>query len=139
MASAAAQPRGPTLRRMTQTARLRPSLAAFRVLAVYGAIAAAVIALAVPRLAYAHVDGPSTSASRGATTTFRFENIPVRSALQFLAEEGGFNLVVSDSVQGTITLHLTDVTWEQALDVVLKLKGLEQHVDGGTRTVVAGG
>ena len=63
----------------------------------------------------------------------------MRSALQFLANEGNFNLVVSDSATGTITVHLTDVTWEQALDVVPKLKGLEQHVDGRTRSVAPKG
>jgi type IV pilus assembly protein PilQ len=63
----------------------------------------------------------------------------VRSALQFLADEGGFNLVVSDSVTGNVSLHLEDVTWEQALEVVLRLKGLEQHVDGSTRSIDVGG
>ena len=68
-------------------------------------------------------------------TRYHFDNIPVRSALQLLAEEGGFNLVVPDSVTGTISLHLDDVTWEQALAVVLRLKGLDLRVLGNSRVV----
>lgn len=71
----------------------------------------------------------------GSRTTFHFEDIPVRSALQLLADEGDFNLVVSDAVEGNITLHLEDVTWEQVLAIVLKMKGLEQQVVGDTRAV----
>jgi type II secretory pathway component HofQ len=66
---------------------------------------------------------------------YDFNDIPVRSALQLLAEEGQFNLVVSDSVTGTITLHLEDVTVEQALAVVLRMKGLGMRVEGNTRAV----
>jgi type IV pilus assembly protein PilQ len=69
------------------------------------------------------------------TTTFNFSNIPVRSALQLIAEQGHFNLVVSDSVQGTVSLYLVNVTWDQALDIVLRLKGLHQRIDGDTRSV----
>jgi type IV pilus assembly protein PilQ len=83
--------------------------------------------------------GPAVS-RRGATTSFNFNNIPVRSALQLIAEEGHFNLIVSDSVQGNISVRLNDVTWEQAMDIVLRMKGLQQRVDGMTRSVtVAGG
>jgi type IV pilus assembly protein PilQ len=59
----------------------------------------------------------------------------VRSALRLLADEGGVNLIVSDAVKGTVTVHLDGVTWEQALEVVLRLKGLRQEVHGTTRTV----
>jgi type IV pilus assembly protein PilQ len=72
-------------------------------------------------------------------TSFTFNNIPVRSALQLLAEEGHFNLVVSDSVQGNISVRLNDVTWQQALEIVLRLKGLHQQIDGQTRTVGTAG
>jgi len=77
--------------------------------------------------------------SRAGTTTVHFVNMPVRSALQLIAEEGHFNLVVSDSVDGTVSLRLVDVTWQQVLDVVLQLKGLRMRVEGGTRTISAGG
>jgi type IV pilus assembly protein PilQ len=80
----------------------------------------------------------TANAASGETKTFDFRNIPVRSALQLIAEEGGLNLVVSDSVTGNITLHLEDVTWEQALEVVLRMKGLGMRVDGDTRAVSTG-
>jgi hypothetical protein len=85
----------------------------------------------------AHATGHATA--RPATTSFHFDHIPVRSALQLIAEEGQFNLVVPDSVQGTITLRLDDVTWEQALEVVMRLKGLRARVDSGAGTVTVSG
>jgi type IV pilus assembly protein PilQ len=82
---------------------------------------------------------PSNASASAATTTINFENIPVRSALQLIAEQGDFNLIVSDSVQGNITLHLRDVTWEQAFDIVLRMKGLGKRIDAtGSVTVSRG-
>jgi type II secretory pathway component HofQ len=96
--------------------------------------AAALAALLLATSALATTASPAT-----ATTTINFEDIPVRSALQLIAEQGDFNLVVSDSVQGNITLHLRDVTWEQALDIVLRMKGLGKRVDAtGSVTVSRG-
>jgi type IV pilus assembly protein PilQ len=95
---------------------------------------------AAPEPAAARTKKGLEPARRGATTSFNFNNIPVRSALQLIAEEGHFNLIVSDSVQGNISVRLNDVTWEQAMDIVLRMKGLQQRVDGMTRSVtVAGG
>ena len=93
------------------------------------------LALAALLAAPAH----AAIATRTATTNIHFHNLPVRSALQLIAEEGHFNLILSDSVQGNISLRLVDVTWEQALDVVLRLKGLQQHVDSDTLSVTAAG
>lgn len=70
-------------------------------------------------------------------TRYHFDDIPVRSALQVLAEDGNVNLVVSDAVTGNISLHLEDVTWEQALAVVLRLKRLDMRVLGDSRVVGA--
>ena len=92
---------------------------------------------ASPAPASSRAKAGSTSAARKPITNFHFDNIPVRSALQLLAEEGGFNLIVSDSVKGNISLRLHDVTWEQALDLVLKIKGLQQRVDSNSRSVTA--
>ena len=103
-------------------------------------IATAMLAIvAAPRSAHAgqaSARGP-IAAQRAETTTFNFSNIPVRSALQLIAEEGHFNLVVSESVQGTVSLHLVNVTWAKALDIVLRLKGLQQRIDGDTRSISA--
>ena len=97
--------------------------------------------LAIPAAAMASpaADAPYATASRAETTSFNFANIPVRSALQLIAEEGQFNLVVSDSVQGNITLRLTDVTWEQALEVVMRMKGLQHRIDRGAATLTVTG
>ena len=94
---------------------------------------------AAPPQATARLKKAPDTVQRGAKTSFNFDNIPVRSALQLIAEEGHFNLVVSDSVRGNISLRLNDVTWEQALDLVLRIKGLQQHVDRNTRSVTTAG
>jgi type IV pilus assembly protein PilQ len=98
---------------------------------IVGSIAAA------PAQASTRSKPSQSSAPRKGVTSFHFDNIPVRSALQLIAEEGGFNLVVSDSVQGNISLRLNDVTWQQALDIVLRIKGLQQHIDRNTRSVTS--
>ena len=102
-------------------------------------VVTAMLGVAAPRSAHADQASArdSLAAKRAQTTTFNFSNIPVRSALQLIAEQGHFNLVVSDSVQGTVSLHLVNVTWEKALDIVLRLKGLQQRVDGDTRSISA--
>ena len=95
------------------------------------------LAAALPAKAGTRAKAQRTVTAHGETTSFHFDNIPVRSALQLIAEEGGFNLVVSDAVQGNISLRLNDVTWEQALEILLRMKGLSQRVDGTTRSVGA--
>lgn len=62
--------------------------------------------------------------------TMDFQDIPVRSALQTLAEFVGMNLVVSDAVTGNITLKLHDVPWNEALDMMLKTQQLEKRQQG---------
>jgi len=59
----------------------------------------------------------------------------VRAVLQVLADHAGVNLVASDSVQGNITLRLQDVPWEQALDLVLRSKGLARREEGNVLLV----
>ncbi len=66
----------------------------------------------------------------GSRVTFNFQDIPVRSALQLLADISGLNLVASDSVGGSVTLRLVNVPWDQALDVVLRAKGLDKRRNG---------
>lgn len=71
-------------------------------------------------------------------TTWHFDDVPTVSVLQRLAESGDFRLMVSDAVYGTVSLRLENATWEQALDAVLRLKGLEQLVVDDTRLFSAG-
>ncbi|WP_372873108.1 type IV pilus secretin PilQ [Shewanella sp.] len=66
----------------------------------------------------------------GKTLSLNFQNISVRTVLQLIADYNNFNLVTSDSVQGDITLVLDDVPWDQALDLILKTKGLDKRIEG---------
>jgi len=59
-----------------------------------------------------------------APVSLHVQDIPVRAVLQLIAEEAGLNLVIGDSVEGRVTLRLTDVPWPQALDIVLQSRGL---------------
>jgi len=60
----------------------------------------------------------------GERLSLNFQDIEVRSVLQLLADFTGKNMVVSDTVSGRITLRLKNVPWDQALDIILKTKGL---------------
>lgn len=64
------------------------------------------------------------------TISINFQEIPIRSVLQMLAEHNGFNLVVSDTVNGSLTLRLDEVPWQTALDTILKIKGLDKRQIG---------
>lgn len=66
----------------------------------------------------------------GKRVTFNFQDIPVRSALQLIADISGLNLVASDSVGGSVTLRLVNVPWDQALDVILRSKSLDKRKSG---------
>ncbi|HSX60687.1 MAG TPA: type IV pilus secretin PilQ [Tahibacter sp.] len=63
----------------------------------------------------------------GARVTFNFQDIPTRSVLQLIADVSDLNIVVADSVTGNVTLRLINVPWDQALDLVLQAKGLDQR------------
>ncbi len=63
----------------------------------------------------------------GQRLSLNFQDIEVRAVLQLLADFTGINMVVSDTVQGNITLRLKNVPWDQALDIILKTKGLSQR------------
>lgn len=66
----------------------------------------------------------------GDRVTFNFQDIPVRSVLQLIADVSNLNIVVADSVQGNVTLRLTNVPWDQALDIILDTKNLDQRRNG---------
>jgi type IV pilus assembly protein PilQ len=66
----------------------------------------------------------------GERLTLNFQDISVRAVLQLLADASGQNIVVSDSVGGDVTLRLQNVPWDQAMDVILRNKGLGQLREG---------
>ncbi|MFM2578979.1 type IV pilus secretin PilQ family protein (plasmid) [Vibrio fortis] len=66
----------------------------------------------------------------GKLISINFQDIPVRNVLQLIADYNDFNLVVSDSVSGNLTLRLDGVPWQQVLDIILQVKGLDKRVDG---------
>ncbi len=66
----------------------------------------------------------------GEKLTLNFQNVEVRAVLQVIADFTGLNIVASDTVTGNITLRLKDVPWDQALDIVLRARGLDKRVSG---------
>ena len=76
------------------------------------------------------IGGSAAPVYHGKPATFNFQDVPVRTVLQLIAEESGLNVVASDSVQGNLTLRLINVPWDQALDIVLRAKGLDKRKDG---------
>lgn len=71
-----------------------------------------------------------TQGYRGERLSFNFQNIEVRAILQIIAEVSGLNVIASDTVTGTITLRLKDVPWDQALDNIMQIKGLDMRKNG---------
>lgn len=67
---------------------------------------------------------------KGARVTFNFQDIPVRSVLQLIADVSELNIVVADNVGGNLTLRLTNVPWDQALDIVLDARNLDKRENG---------
>ncbi|MBS4703946.1 type IV pilus secretin PilQ [Aeromonas veronii] len=66
---------------------------------------------------------------QGKPISLNFQDIPVRTVLQLIADFNNLNLVTTDSVAGNITLRLDGVPWEQALDIILKVRGLDKRLD----------
>jgi type IV pilus assembly protein PilQ len=66
----------------------------------------------------------------GTKVTFNFQDIPVRSVLQLIADVSNLNIVVADSVQGNLTLRLTNVPWDQALDIIMDARNLDKRENG---------
>ncbi|MBV1875589.1 MAG: type IV pilus secretin PilQ, partial [Cycloclasticus sp.] len=71
----------------------------------------------------------------GEKLSLNFQSIEVRSVLQLLADFTDMNLVASDSVGGSVTLRLNNVPWDQALDIILKSKGLAKRITGNVMMV----
>src|SRR5690606_31458225 len=74
----------------------------------------------------------------GERLTLNFQDIETRAVLQLLAETSGLNIVVSDTVQGNVTLRLQNVPWDQALDILMTTKGLDMRRNGNVMIVARG-
>ncbi|MUJ38439.1 type IV pilus secretin PilQ [Aliivibrio fischeri] len=72
----------------------------------------------------------SNSEDKSKPISINFQDIPVRHVLQLIADYNDFNLVVADSVKGNLTLRLDGVPWQQVLDIILQVKGLDKRVEG---------
>jgi type IV pilus assembly protein PilQ len=66
----------------------------------------------------------------GEPISLDFQDVPVRQVLQIIAQVNGFNLVTTDTVTGNVTISLSGVPWDQALDMILKIKGLDKRLEG---------
>jgi len=71
----------------------------------------------------------------GERLSLNFQDIEVRAVLQLIADFTGKNMVTSDTVNGSITLRLKNVPWDQALDIILKTKGLGMREEGNVLRV----
>ncbi len=74
----------------------------------------------------------------GEKLSLNFQDIEVRAALQIIADFTGLNIVVSDTVQGAISLRLKDVPWDQAMDIILRSKALAMRKNGNVILVAPG-
>jgi len=66
----------------------------------------------------------------GEKLSLNFQNVEVRAVLQVIADFTGLNIITSDTVSGNVTLRLKDVPWDQALDIILRAKGLDKRTSG---------
>ncbi|TDY03959.1 type IV pilus secretin PilQ [Thiohalophilus thiocyanatoxydans] len=71
----------------------------------------------------------------GEKLSLNFQNIEVRAVLQLIADFTGINMVTSDTVSGEVTLRLKNVPWDQALDIILKTKGLAKRESGNVMLI----
>ncbi|MGB3725071.1 MAG: type IV pilus secretin PilQ family protein [Glaciecola sp.] len=76
------------------------------------------------------IEQTKTSDYSGKPISLDFQDVPVRQVLQIIAQVNGFNLVTTDTVSGNVTISLSSVPWDQALDMILKIRGLDQRLEG---------
>ena len=66
----------------------------------------------------------------GKPISLNFQDVPVRQVLQIIAQVNNFNLVTTDTVNGNVTISLSGVPWDQALDMILRVRGLDKRLEG---------
>jgi len=81
----------------------------------------------------------ATPAYTGKAISLNFQDIPIRNALQIIADASQLNLVMSDAITGNITLRLEQVPWDQALATILKIKELTQSRVGNVLMIAPHG
>ncbi|RMG52986.1 MAG: type IV pilus secretin family protein, partial [Gammaproteobacteria bacterium] len=89
-----------------------------------------IFTIEVKPLTKAEVERRKKKEFTGERLSLNFQDIEVRSVLQLIADFTNLNVVVSDSVSGNLTLRLKNVPWDQALDIILKTKGLAMRQNG---------
>jgi type IV pilus assembly protein PilQ len=82
--------------------------------------------------------GSQRQGYQGEKVSLNFQNIPLRELLHVFADITNFNIVVSDSVTGNVSLRLNEVPWDQALEIVLKQKGLAMRKNGNVIWIAPG-
>ncbi len=76
------------------------------------------------------INAPTIEKNNPANLSFNFKDMPIRDLLTLLAKIKNMNLVLSEGIQGNLTVHLDHVTWQQALDSVLNMQGLGVRQEG---------
>ncbi|HEY8023737.1 MAG TPA: type IV pilus secretin PilQ [Burkholderiaceae bacterium] len=71
-----------------------------------------------------------TQGYRGEKISFNFQDVDLRAVLGIIADESNLNIIASESVSGKLTLKVKDIPWDQALDVVMQVKGLDMRKNG---------
>lgn len=71
----------------------------------------------------------------GETLTLQFQDMDLKAILHTLGDFAGINIVISDDVQGSMALNLVNVPWDQALDIILKSKGLGKRQEGNVMMI----
>lgn len=82
--------------------------------------------------------GSQRQGYQGEKVSLNFQNIPLRELLHVFADITNFNIVISDTVTGNVSLRLNEVPWDQALDIVLKQKGLAMRKNGNVIWIAPG-
>lgn len=89
-----------------------------------------IVTIAVTPLSKEEVQQSKNTTYEGKPISLDFQDVPVRQVLQIIAQVNGFNLVTTDTVNGNVTISLSGVPWDQALDMILKIRGLDKRLEG---------
>jgi type IV pilus assembly protein PilQ len=88
------------------------------------------VVIAITPLSKEEVAQAKETVYEGKPISLDFQDVPVRQVLQIIAQVNGFNLVTTDTVNGNVTISLSGVPWDQALDMILKIRGLDKRLEG---------